>query len=88
VKKGDSQENAMNEGSATAVAEPVTEQTSSPKPSGRAAEAEAARARAVQFMADKQYSHRQVEPKRKRVLTGRSVAGRRPETLAIYPCPG
>jgi uncharacterized protein (DUF697 family) len=56
VKKGDSQENAMNEGSATAVAEPVTEQTSSPKPSGRAAEAEAARARAVQFMADKQYS--------------------------------
>jgi uncharacterized protein (DUF697 family) len=56
VKKGDSQENAVSEGSATAVAEPVTQQTSSPKASGRAAEAEAARARAVQFMADKQYS--------------------------------
>jgi len=56
VKKGDSQDSAVNEGSATAVAEPVTEQTSAPKASGRAAEAEAARARAVQFMADKQYS--------------------------------
>lgn len=56
MKKGDSQESTVTQGSATAVAEPVTEQTSAPKASGRAAEAEAARARAVQFMADKQYS--------------------------------
>jgi hypothetical protein len=31
---------------------------------------------------------REVEPERKRVLTGRQVAGGRPETLAIYPWPG
>ena len=56
MKKGDAQESTMSEATAAAVAEPVTEPTSAPKASGRAAEAEAARARAVQFMADKQFA--------------------------------
>jgi len=55
VRKGDSQTGAAIDDAAT-VAEPVTEQTSAPKQSGRAAQAEAARARAVQFMADKQFA--------------------------------
>ena len=56
MKKGDAQESAVSGATAAAVADPVTEQTSAPKASGRAAEAEAARARAVQFMADKQFA--------------------------------
>lgn len=55
MKKDGTQSNAV-EGGATAVADPVTEQASAPNVSSRAAQADAARARAVQLMADKQYA--------------------------------
>jgi uncharacterized protein (DUF697 family) len=56
VKKGDSQGNTATGEAAGAVSEPAEETSAAPKESSRAAQAEAARARAVQFMADKQYA--------------------------------
>lgn len=56
MKRDESHSSAAVEDAPKVVAEPVTEKTSAPKVSSRAAQAEAARARAVQFMADKQFA--------------------------------
>ncbi len=56
MKKGEMQENTVIDGTATTVAEPGTEQKSAPNSSVRTAEAEALRAKAAQFMADKQFA--------------------------------
>ncbi len=53
MKKGESQTDAAVEVSATGVAEPVTQPT---KDASRGEQAEAARARAMQFMTDKQFA--------------------------------
>jgi uncharacterized protein (DUF697 family) len=53
VKKGESQMGTVIEDSVRVVAEPVSQQTKDP---GRAEQAEAARALAMQYMADKQFA--------------------------------
>jgi len=71
VKKGESQMDTAVEATATGVAEPITQQTKNPS---RAEQAEAARARAMQFMADKQFAQARKALEEAEALEGTSAA--------------